>query len=95
MLKSFLVVISITFANEKSYSKKEIQNLQRQEACRVLCIRQGYQNGDYLAKARSGHCRCTDLKEYHQFYSRTMSLGNTAPNEGEKFKSKEDYWFYE
>lgn len=44
----------------------------KNEACRALCVRDGYNQG----KAYKLGCACIDLKEnYEQYVTRSMSLG--------------------
>ena len=59
-------------------AKTQLRILQRTEACRTLCIREGSDDGDYIDDKKS--CRCMDIKNYEEFYSRSMSLGYRHPD---------------
>ena len=45
----------------------------KNEGCKVLCIRDGYTSGQYLAS--KDHCACVDSKKYDDLTRHRTSLG--------------------
>lgn len=70
----------------------------RNEACRVLCVRSGYDSGQ-VSSRNLDKCFCVDVKNYKEFQTNSITIGVPIPSPQEIEKGlvapfRQDSYFY-